>query len=137
MINKPNPDKTIEELEKDVWKEIDYPTNLVRTIYLLRKKPLKAFTIEDLRICIGQNTGLQFLVPLAIEQLEKNILSEGNCYPGDLLKNLLDSEKEFWKENKNYWKKVQEIYLRNKELLESDNSYRQIRNSFEQFESIN
>lgn len=137
MINKLTLDKTIEELEKDVWKEIDYPSNLVRTIYLLRKKPLKAFTVEDLRICIGQNTGLQFLVPLAIEQLEKNILSEGNYYPGDLLKNLLGSEREFWKENKNYWTKVKEIYLRNKELLDSDNSYRQIRNSFEQFESIN
>lgn len=137
MKNKLNLDKTIEELEKDVWKEIDYPSNLVRTIYLLRKKPLKAFTVEDLRICIGQNTGLQFLVPLAIEQLEKNIRSEGNYYPGDLLKNLLGSEREFWKENKNYWTKVKEIYLRNKELLDSDNSYRQIRNSFEQFESIN
>jgi hypothetical protein len=137
MKNKLNLDKTIEELEKDVWKEIDYPSNLVRTIYLLRKKPLKAFTVEDLRICIGQNTGLQFLVPLAIEQLEKNIRSEGNYYPGDLLKNILGSEREFWKENKNYWTKVKEIYLRNKELLDSDNSYRQIRNSFEQFESIN
>ena len=67
-------DKTLEELDGEKWKEPEYDSHLVRTIHSLRKKPLKDFTVEDLRICIGQQFFLEFLVEIAIEELEKNPL---------------------------------------------------------------
>jgi hypothetical protein len=40
------------------------------------QKTLKDFTIEDLRIMIGQPISPELLVPLAIQQLQKNVLPE-------------------------------------------------------------
>lgn len=104
-------DKTLEQLEGEVWEDINYPTNLVKTIYLLRKKILKDFSVEDLRIVIGQSFSLPYLIPLAIEKLNQNILAEGDYFEGDLLKSVLDSDKSFWVANKKYWQIVKELYV--------------------------
>ncbi len=54
---------------------------------------------------VGQNIGLSFLIPLALEKLAENPLASGDFYPGDLLKNVLDVKPEFWQENPElYWK---------------------------------
>ena len=45
---------------------------------------------------IGQNIGLDHLIPLAIEKLKQNPLAEGNFYPGDLLVNVLRADSNFW-----------------------------------------
>ena len=76
--------KTLEQLEGKSWGEPTYSSHLVRTCTALGKKPLKDFTVEDLRIMIGQKFSLKFLLPLAIEALEDNVLAEGDYYPGDL-----------------------------------------------------
>ena len=47
---------------------------------------------------IGQSFGLPFLVPLAVEELEKDRLVEGDFYPGDLLENVLTIKPQSWKE---------------------------------------
>lgn len=52
----------------------------------LRHVPLKELSSEDLRLLIGQEIGLPFLVPLALEQFAENPWTEGHMYPGDLLK---------------------------------------------------
>lgn len=68
-------DKTLENLEKKIWPSLDSDesSHLVKTCYSLRKKQLKDFSVEDLRIMIGQNTGLEFLIPIAIDILKENI----------------------------------------------------------------
>src|SRR3990170_1456128 len=130
--------KTLEELDNEIWETpAGEFTSLVTAIHQLRKKPLKDFTIEDLRITIGQNLNLTYLIPLAIGELQENILAEGNFYQGDLLKNVLDSDTGFWLKNRYYWDIVIELFKKNKEVFESDDSYRQIRKSFERFEQIN
>ena len=54
---------TIEKLESDYRGDSDeYYSGLVKTCHTLRKKPLKDFTVEDLRIMIGQNIGLKYLI---------------------------------------------------------------------------
>lgn len=126
-------DTTIEELEGKKYPEPSNVTGLISTIYKLRKKPLRDYSIEDLRISIGQNIALSYLIPLAIKKLKENILSEGDFYPGDLLKNVLSSDRNFWVLNKEYWAILKELYNRNKEVFDSDSTYRQIRKSFEQF----
>lgn len=55
----------------------------------LRRKPLDQFVAEDLRIMIGQQIGLQYLLPRAIALLSADPLTEGDFYPGDLLKVVL------------------------------------------------
>ncbi len=77
--------KTLDELEHSVVKEPPFDSYLVTTCYRLRKKPIDEFTVEDLRIMVGQKIGLPHLLPLAIAVLEREPLAEGDFYPGDLL----------------------------------------------------
>src|SRR5215831_6025809 len=74
----------------------DWPSALVSTCKRLYEKPLKDFTTEDLRIMIGQQIGLEFLVPIALERLAENPFAEGDFYPGDLLMTLLRLPAGYW-----------------------------------------
>ncbi len=107
----------------------------------LRKKPLKDFSVEDLRIMIGQNIGLLFLIPLAIESLENDILSEGDYYEGDLLLIVLNSDPDYWKKELENWKKICQLFEENKEGLETFDTSKSIKRdwfqSFESFSKIN
>jgi hypothetical protein len=44
---------------------------------------------------IGQNIGLEYLVPLAIERLQRDPFAAGDFYPGDFLGNVLAVESSF------------------------------------------
>jgi hypothetical protein len=88
--------KSLQELEHKDWGEPNFDSHLVQECHRLRRIPLKDFTTEDLRIMIGQNIGLDHLIPLAIEKLKQNPLAEGNFYPGDLLVNVLRADSNFW-----------------------------------------
>jgi hypothetical protein len=88
--------KTLQELEGQDWGEPSFPSHLVRTCHALRRKPLRECTVEDLRIMIGQNISLPDLMPLAIEQLQRDPLAASDFYPGDLLANVLKVESGFW-----------------------------------------
>jgi len=68
-VNEEQRIKTLQELEGHDWGEPNFPSHLVITCHTLRRKPLRDFTVEDLRIMIGQNIGLNYLIPLAIEHL--------------------------------------------------------------------
>jgi CDI immunity proteins len=92
------PDKTknLDELKGTEWGPPTYNSYLVTTCHRLRKKPIGQFTVEDLRILIGQKIGLRFLVPLALEVLERKPLVAGDFYEGDLLKATLSAGRDFW-----------------------------------------
>jgi len=92
-----NLELTLNQLEGRWPDPPEYPSHLVEMCHKLRRKPLKDFTVEDLRIMIGQNIGLKYLVPLAVDRLEAEPLVEGDYYPGDLLKSVLSVEAAFWK----------------------------------------
>ena len=95
--------KTLENLEKDYWDNPSYDSHLVKRCYGIRKIPLDSFTTEDLRIMIGQQIGLDYLIPLALETLTIDLFAEGDFFEGDLLKNVLSIETQFWNNNKSYW----------------------------------
>ena len=95
--------KTLENLEKDFWGKPDFDSHLVTRCHELRKLQLDNFAIEDLRIMIGQQISLDYLIPLALEVLTIDLFAEGDFFEGDLLKNVLAIETNFWNENKNYW----------------------------------
>lgn len=95
-VNEEQRIKTLQELEGHDWGEPNFPSHLVITCHTLRRKPLRDFTVEDLRIMIGQNIGLNYLIPLAIEQLRRDPLVAGSFYEGDLLVAVLRAESGFW-----------------------------------------
>jgi hypothetical protein len=95
--------KTLENLEKDFWGKPEYDSHLVKRCHELRKLPLDSFTTEDLRIMIGQQISLDYLIPLALEVLTIDLFAEGDFFEGDLLKNVLAIDTDFWNNHKNYW----------------------------------
>ena len=109
--------KTLEQLEKDVWGPDTYGSKLTSTISRLRKKVLNDFSIEDLRITIGQQMGLPYLVPLAIEVLKENLFAEGDLYEGDLLNAVLSIDGKFWRDNREYWNTVNSLIKTKKQKV--------------------
>lgn len=88
---------TIEQRERDVWADPGPDaSNLVRRCTELRRKPLAEFTVEDLRIMLGQEIGVPALLPLAVQVVLRDPLAEGDSYPGDLLANVLRLPEAAW-----------------------------------------
>ena len=130
-------DKTLEQLENEMWGEPSHPSGLVIRMHELRKKPLKDLTIEDLRIIIGQSFSLEYMVPIAIEKLQENILAEGDLYDDDLLDSVLSADPTYWQKNKKEWQLIVELVENKKKLLQSSNLHRQLLKKFESFVQIN
>jgi hypothetical protein len=135
-----NLNKTLEQLENKIWGEPEFDSKLVKTCHSLRKKPLKDFEIEDLRVMIGQSFSLDYMIPIALEKLEKDILSAGDYYDGDLLLNTLNISKEYWKKNQSDWTKLCQLFKDNWNRLENFDTTEEIRQvwflSFKKFEEI-
>ena len=112
--------KTLENLEK---RNVDKPNcdgYLVRRCIELYKIPLEEFTTEDLRIMIGQQIGLVYLIPLAIDILKQDLFAEGDYFEGDLLKNVLLIDTIFWDNNEEYWQTLNELIKdRRHEIIEA------------------
>lgn len=96
---KMNKSKTLEQIERQVWPESDYGSHLMKRCHQLRKIPLSEFTVEDLRIMIGQKISLSSLLPVALEVLQNNPFAEGDYFKGDLLVSVLKIDNEFWYEH--------------------------------------
>jgi hypothetical protein len=112
--------KSLENLEKDEWKIFDSDSRLVRRTKELRKIPLENFTVEDLRLIIGQGFHLDYLIPLAVEKLTEDILAEGDLYKGDLLVAVTNSRQDYWDKLPDQKKELIDLIKRNKELIEGE-----------------
>jgi CDI immunity proteins len=88
--------RTLVDIEGVDWGKPTFDSNLVVTCHGLRHKPLGTFTVEDLRIMIGQKISLPILVPMALRRLQEDPLAEGLFYSGDLLRSLLGIDEAFW-----------------------------------------
>jgi hypothetical protein len=92
-------DKTLEELDCEDWGKPEYDSYLVTTCHRLRRVPLRELEIEDLRILVGQQISLKYLLPSALDRLECDPFAEGDFYPGDLLKSVLEVSVGFWEQH--------------------------------------
>lgn len=101
--------KTLDELDPPAWSKPAFDSYLLGTCYRLRKKPVGAFTVEDLRIMIGQRIGLRWLVPLALDVLEREPLAQGDFYPGDLLTNVLKLDEVLWRTEPEWLRRIQRV----------------------------
>lgn len=108
--------KTLDELEGIIWGPPTFGSHLVTTCHGLRTKLIQDFTIEDLRIMIGQKIGLDYLTPLALARLEENPWAEGNYYEGDLLHNVLELGAPFWQGHPEWKDQLDKILLKLSEM---------------------
>lgn len=109
--------KTLENLEKDADPEVRVNSHLVIKTSLLRKIPLNEFSVEDLRIMIGQNFGLPYLISLTIEKLTEDVLAEGDLYPGDLLVAVTKIDTRFWIGNPECKEQIEAIIAANLSVI--------------------
>ncbi|WP_405159077.1 contact-dependent growth inhibition system immunity protein [Paenibacillus sp. FSL H8-0283] len=120
--------KTLEELENDYWDEPNFASSLVIQVHQLRKKPLCELNNEDLRLLIGQQMNLDYLLRIALEKLIQNPFGSGDLYIGDLFCSVLKVEKEYWNEHqelKNELNEVIRIYEEVRRTLDEQiNKYR-------------
>ncbi|MEE1739461.1 contact-dependent growth inhibition system immunity protein [Streptomyces sp. BE147] len=93
-------DRSLEELERAFWPapSVD-DTRLVATAHALRRRPIGQLTVEDMRLLIGQDIGLPYLLPLALDVLRENPMAEGDMYEGDLLSAVLTRSPSVWSES--------------------------------------
>jgi len=120
--------KTLEELENDYWDEPNFASSLVIQVHQLRKKPLCELNNEELRLLIGQQMNLDFLLRIAFEKLIQNPFGSGDLYIGDLFCSVLKVEKEYWNEHQELKNELNEVIRTyedvRKTLDEQINKYR-------------
>ena len=69
--------KSIEQLEKDIWNNpSEFPSDMVAKCYRFRKISIAELTNEQIRLLISQQIGVKYLIGIALEKLERNILTE-------------------------------------------------------------
>jgi hypothetical protein len=95
-------EETLDELEGVEWGPPTYDSSLVTNVHRLRRVPLKQYRLEDLRLMIGQQVGVRYLVPRALDHLESHPLASGNLYPGDLLAAVVRLPESFWSTHRQF-----------------------------------
>lgn len=122
--------KSISQLEGWYWNtEIPTETNSSYeeyNFYLLHNKPLKHYTPEDIHFMLVQGSGLKYMVPLAIEILNSDVLIKAESYPSDLLSTVMFIPEKFWKENPNYYNQVYKLIQSNRNKIDDFHSTKSI-----------
>jgi len=94
------PNASLETLEGVKWDEPakDSAPHILEC-HRLRKIAVRDLTVEGLHMLIGQEIGLHYLVPIALEKLEENPWAAGMHFDGDLLLNVLRIAPNYWSDN--------------------------------------
>lgn len=119
-----NLNKSISELEGWKWKDAipnEDESYVIRNFFRLHTMPIVEMDLSDIRFLIGQNSGLKYLVPLALEELKKDLFVETEYYPGDLFCSLLrvNNEPNFWNAHPNEKQELIDLYTVQKEVFVS------------------
>jgi hypothetical protein len=100
--------KTFAEIERA--KRIVYgvdpdPYPLPAWYHRVREVPLNSFGVEDLCKSVRQNIYPEYVVPIALEALEKEPLA-GEMYDGELAMSFCSVQDNFWIENQEMAKRI-------------------------------
>jgi len=102
--------KTLENLEKDFWGEPTYDSYLVRRTHEIRKLPLTELTNDDIAMMLRQQFSLDYLVPLAIDKLQVDILTYGDSgCEGAIMDAMVKTPADFWKANQTHWNTIRKL----------------------------
>lgn len=110
--------KSLKELGFKKLNPILPESPMVKKVFNLYEKPLSSFSVEDLRLMIGQEVALEFLMPIAIELLEENPFVSGDYFYGDLLQSVLSVKRSFWQNNIDLYWQVAEIVTALPQIIE-------------------
>jgi hypothetical protein len=86
-----------------------YATSLVERVSKLCDLPLKDLKWPDIRVLIGQNIGLKYLMPWAIDAVTKRPLYRAELFDGDLLVACLKVDGKHWVNNMEQWHSLKSI----------------------------
>lgn len=136
-------DKSISQLEGWKWKS-EIPSRKTHggiecRFYELHNQPVSELDLADIRFLIVQNTGLEYLVNIAIDRLKEDLFVEVEYYPGDLLCSLLriNNEPNFWITHLKEKQEIIELYTEQKKRLGSidltDELIQRIKDSYQEF----
>src|SRR6185437_6441315 len=85
--------------------------------YFLRKKPVRELDPGDIRLLISEDVGLNYLIPLAIDLLQSDILAEGDYYPGDLHLAVLRIKDAYWKAHVAESQRLNDLLSKSSEVI--------------------
>ncbi|MFN3472754.1 MAG: contact-dependent growth inhibition system immunity protein [Blastomonas sp.] len=106
-------DRSLEDLTGSIEGDPDdAPTPLVGWIRRSWQKPLASLTDEEIGRLIRQRYGIPYILDVAWTKLRCDPLFEGGHFPGDVLSNLIRSEKENWKDRPEYEAELKSLYER-------------------------
>jgi hypothetical protein len=92
--------QSLDDIEGTTWGPApEDATTLVAKVHELRRKPVGELTPEDLRLLLGQQVGVDVLLPRALDVLRRDPLIEGDFYPGDLLASVLRLPQSYWRQH--------------------------------------
>ena len=91
--------KSLEQLEGQRWPDPPTETtSLVRTVHEWRRRPVGTLEPHELARMIGQDVGLPWLLPLAVEILREKAPAQaaGGFFDDDLLYAVVTRKPEVW-----------------------------------------
>jgi hypothetical protein len=104
-------------------------TVLIKRCHELRTKPLRDFTVEDLRVMIDQQVALGRMVALSLDRLQPDSFVEDD-FPGDLLASVLQVDAVFWEESPDLDIEVRKLAERLDEQSELEPGLRELIKTF-------
>ena len=124
---------SLTELEERDWGPPTYSSSLVQSVHQLRYVPLKDLAAGDLRLLIGQQISLPYLVPRAVDILQTDPFVEGTFFPGDLLKAVLEISTDFWSNYADLFQRTLQIARMSVDRNESSELLKDVRQSIHDF----
>ncbi|MFE9632494.1 contact-dependent growth inhibition system immunity protein [Streptomyces sp. NPDC006463] len=103
---------TLEDLEGERWPEPSAEsTGLVKTVHRLRRRPVGELTAYELGRLIGQDVGLRWTLPPALEILRETApaQNDGGFYDDDLLSAVLTRKASTWAAHPDLTREMREI----------------------------
>ncbi len=102
--------KSLLQLTREKFRDFSWDFDRFPSGYPLRHLPLERLTNDHLWILIRQAIGLDYLVLLALERLEKHALLKAHRSEGDLLSAVLLADALVWKRNPHYRARVMRLW---------------------------
>ena len=102
--------KSLVQLKREKFRDFTWDFERFPSGYPLRHWPLERLTEEHLWVLIRQSIGLDYLVVLALEKLEKDALLKAHRSDGDLLSAVLCADALVWKRNPHYRARVTRLW---------------------------
>ena len=113
-------------------------TPLIEKVFALRKKRFSEFSVDDIRLVLGQKMALEYLMPRALDLLERNITEDADMYPGALLIAVMGVGGGYWGSNPGPLERIQRLLAKepvwDEEVEESDK--KTILRAIKQFKKI-